>query len=91
MAKVWQELKSEVSVHVSALKGELAKVHPAEFEDQTIQVLVKIKDNAKEALVTLAHSEKPESRTELAILLDNSKNLKSRFEKLLKDFNLKIS
>lgn len=91
MAKIWQDLKAEINVHATTLKTELAKRHSALYENQTIQVLVKIKDNAKEALVTIAHSEDVEAKTELAITLDNSKNLKKRFEDLLKNFNLKVN
>ena len=90
MSKVWQDLKSEISIHVVALKSELARIYPEDFENETIEVLVKIKDNAKEALVTLTHSANTEAKTELAITLDDSKNLKKRFESVLSKFNLKV-
>lgn len=90
VAKVWQDLKSEINTHVAILKTELATLYKEDYENQAVQVLVKIKDNKKDALVTITHTEKPEAKTELAIALDNSKSLKKRFEDLLKIFNEKL-
>ena len=90
MGKAWQDLKSEINVHVATLKAELAKLYKEDYENQTVQVLVKIKDNAKDVLVTIAHTEKLEVKTELFITLENSKNLKKRFGDLLNNFNLKV-
>ena len=77
-------------MHVATLKTELQKAHQADYENKTVQVLVKVKDNAKEAFVSLAHSAKADAKSELVINLENTKNLKKRFEDLLKGFNEKI-
>ena len=90
MSKVWQDMKSDISTHVTSLKKELQQIYKSDYDNQTVNVLVKFKDNFKNALVTIVHAEKQEAKSELEITLDNAKNLRKRFEQLLKEFGEKV-
>lgn len=90
MSNTWQDLKSVISEHVDTLKTDLTQIYKSDYENKTVHVLVKFKDNAKDALVTIAHSKNTDAKSELSISLANSKNLKKRFENLLSEFQNKV-
>lgn len=89
MAKNWKDLKNEINDLVENLRQELENEYKEDYKNRTVHVLVKFKDNKKNALVTIVHTKNLEAKVELEISLDNSQKLPEKFEKLLASFESK--
>lgn len=89
MSAEWKKLKTEINKSVDQLKIKLGPDFNADSKKTTVVVLAKFKDNAKEALITVSSKSNPDVKSELAIDLQNTKNLSTRFDSLLSDFKSK--
>ncbi|MBC7466217.1 MAG: hypothetical protein H7256_09500 [Bdellovibrio sp.] len=89
MSAEWKKLKTEINDQIENLKSKLGTDFNANPKKTLTLVLVKIKDNAKEAVVTIAPKDNPEVKSELSINLQNTQNLAKRFESLLSDYKAK--
>ncbi|MFZ3229682.1 MAG: hypothetical protein WA160_05730 [Pseudobdellovibrio sp.] len=91
MSLKWKKLKSEIVDLVADLKAKIEHDYKEEVENSDIQVLVKFKDNAKDALITIVYKKNLDIKPALSISLANCLNLPKRFESFLADFKNKIS
>lgn len=89
MSAAWKKLKTDVNKMVDELKTKLGPDFNADSKKTLILVLAKFKDNAKEALITIAPKDNPEVKSELIINLQNTQNLAKRFDSLLIDYKNK--